>query len=90
MEKVTKNADRANDLGTENATDTDVDTNTSTNRADNPSSDTEGAIGSDDNGNSKTRCPKIVSFSINNIISYGYSMQLITKTIKLKNLLRFK
>ncbi len=34
----------------------------------------EGDIGSD--GNSETRCPKIVSFSINDITGDGYSMQL--------------
>ncbi len=47
---------------------------------------------SDDDGNSKTRCPtKIISFSINDITSHGYSMQLITKMLKLmKNLLGLK
>ncbi len=43
------------------------------------------------NGNRETRRPKIVNFSINNITSHGYSMQLITEMIKLmKKLLDIK
>ncbi len=49
----------------------------------------EGDTGSD--GNSETRRPKIVSFSINNITGHSYSMQLITEMIKLiKNLLELE
>ena len=48
--------------------------------------DTEGVTGSNGNGNSKTRpFTKIVSFSINNITSHNYSMQLTTKMMKLMN-----
>lgn len=47
--------------------------------------------GSNGNDNSKTRCFKIVSFSMNDIIGYSYFMQLIVEMIRLvKNLLRFK
>lgn len=50
---------------------------------------TEGATGSNGNSHSKTRRSiKIVSFSINNITGYNYSMQLIIKMIKrMKNLM---
>ncbi len=48
----------------------------------------EGATGSDGDDSSKTRGPtKIVSFSINDITSDGYSKQLTTEMMKLmKNL----
>ena len=51
---------------------------------------TKRITGSNSNNNSKTRpCTKIVSFSINDISSYGYSIQLTTKMIKLmKNLMK--
>lgn len=46
---------------------------------------------SNSNGNNNTRHPKIISFFVNNITDYNYSMQLITKMMKLiKNLLGFK
>ncbi len=49
-------------------------------------------IGSDDDGNSETRCPThIVSFFINNMTGHGYSIQLTTEMLKLmKNLLELK
>ena len=54
------------------------------------STDTKGVTDSNSNSNSKTRCLiKIVSFLINKIIGYSYSLQLITKIIKLiKNLMK--
>ncbi len=58
-------------------------------KVDNSGTRTEGDISS--NGNSETRRHKIVNFSINNITSHGYSMQLTTKIMKLmKNLLELK
>ncbi len=43
------------------------------------------------NGNNTTRRPKIVNFSINNIIGHSYSIQLTTEIIKLiENLLELK
>ena len=58
--------------------------------ADNLGTGMEGDTGSD--GDSKTRrVNKIVSFSINNIIGHGYSIQFTTEKMKLmKNLFRLK
>lgn len=70
-ERVTKDIDGADDSSTADANaDADIDVN----GAYSPGTDIEGATGSDSNGNSKTRCSKIISFSINDIIGYGYSM----------------
>lgn len=84
MERVTEDADGADDLGiVDKDADADVD------RGDNPGISTEGDIGS--NGNSKPRHPKIVSFSINNITGHSYSIQLTIEIMKLvKNLLGLK
>lgn len=49
---------------------------------DNSSTGIKGATSSNGNDNSKIRCPKFINFSINNITSYGYSIQLTTKMIK--------
>ena len=43
----------------------------------------------DNDNNNKTRYSKIISFFINNKISYSYSMQLLIEIMKLiKNLLK--
>lgn len=68
-----------------------VDVDVDIDRADNLGRDTEEDTNSNSNGNSNTRRPKIVSFFVNNITDYNYSMQLTTKMMKLiKNLLGFK
>lgn len=91
MEQASENGDRADNLGIVDAANVDADKNTDTNGADNPGIVKEGAIGnSDKNGNSKTRCFKIVNFSINHIILHSYFLQLTTKIMKLKNLLKLK
>lgn len=94
MEQAIEDINITNKPGTANTTNTDTDTDTNldgdTNRVANPGIDTEGAKSINNNGNSKTRCPNIISFSINNIIGHSYSMLLIIEIMKLKNLLRFK
>ena len=57
-------------------------------RADNPGIDIKRVTSNNGNDNSKIRCSKFVSFSINNITNQDYSIQLTTKIMKLmKNLL---
>lgn len=85
-----KDVDKADNPSTANTADVNAYTEADIIIADNPSINTKKAIDSNGNGNSKTKCPKIVSFSINNIIDHDYFMQFIIKLIKQKNLLRFK
>lgn len=82
--------DGADNLVIADAAVANIDIDADTNGADNLGTDTKGGTGSNSNGNNKTRCPKIVRFSINNSIDQGYSIQLITEMMKLKNLFRFK
>lgn len=71
MEQVTEDANRADNLSIADIdADADVDADADANKADNPGIDTEGATGSDGNGNRKTKCLKIVSFFINDITSH--------------------
>lgn len=82
-----EDADGADDPGTANV-DINADTDEDVDGANNLDTDIKGVTSSDGNSNSKTRRSQIVSSSINNIIGYGYSIQLITDMMKLlKNLL---
>lgn len=92
IEQVIKNTNRADDLGTADANaDTNADIKVNKDRVTNQGIDIKGATGSNRNGKSQIIYLKIVSFSINNITSHNYSMQLKTEIIKLiKNLLVLK
>ncbi len=73
----------------DNSNTADADVDADADGVDNSGIGIERAKGS--NGNSKIRHLKIVSFSINDITSYGYSMQLIMEMMKLiKSLLGLK
>ena len=72
-----KNVDKADDPNIANITDVNTYTKADIIVVDNSSINTKKAIDSNGNGNSKIRCPKIVSFSINNIIDHDYFMQFI-------------
>lgn len=86
MERAAEEADRADDLDTSDVY-IDTDTEAIAHRVDNPGIGIEGDIVS--NGNKKTRRPKFISFSTNNITNHSYSKQLITKIIQLmKNLFK--
>lgn len=68
-EQATEDIDRVN-----NPNIIDVNVSVNVNKVDNPYIDKEGATSCDSNYKSKIRCPKIVCFSINYIISHGYFM----------------
>lgn len=70
-EQASKDADGANNLYT---VDADRNKNINADKVDNLDIDIKGAIKNDDNGNTKIRRPKIISFSINNIKGYSYSI----------------
>lgn len=67
-----ENANKADEPGITNAADADANTNVDTNGANNLSIAMERATGSKSNGNTKITCPKIINFSINNIIGHDY------------------